>query len=152
MNEFSKEIIEINNQEYTLFLNRKGIIAWEKFCKDESKKAEELKTKYDKIIDNPSVEINDETNPFDGLEEIDNFDEDKQLISTMFKRLYWIMLYTEHKFTIVQASKLYDMACEEYGETNIIALGQQMMEDANKDMVTNKNELKNLSALRPQKK
>ena len=41
MQEFSKEKIEIAGVEYTLFLNRKGILSWENITKA-SKKAEEV--------------------------------------------------------------------------------------------------------------
>ena len=68
----------------------------------------------------------------------------------MYERLYWIMLYTEHKFTPTQAKELYDKAVAEYGEEQIILLGNQMIEEANKDSVNKKN-LKNLAALKSKK-
>ena len=145
MNEISKERIEISGVEYTLFLNRKGLIAWEKFCKEENKKLQEMQDKYS---DGEDDEITDETNPFDGVEE---FEEDSKTISTTFRRLYWIMLYTEHKLSITKANELYDEAIKEYGETQLIELAQQMIEDMNIDNVS-KTELKNLTALRPKKK
>lgn len=145
MNEISKERIEISGVEYTLFLNRKGLIAWEKFCKEENKKLQEMQDKYSDVEDN---EITDETNPFDGVEE---FEEDSKTISTTFRRLYWIMLYTEHKLSITNANELYDEAIKEYGETQLIELAQQMIEDMNIDNIS-KTELKNLTALRPKKK
>lgn len=145
MNEISKERIEISGVEYTLFLNRKGLIAWEKFCKEENKKLQEMQDKYSDGEDN---EITDETNPFAGVEE---FEEDSKIISTTFRRLYWIMLYTEHKLSITNANELYDEAIKEYGETQLIELAQQMIEDMNIDNIS-KTELKNLTALRPKKK
>ena len=33
MKELSKETINIGGEDYTLFLNRKGIVAWEKYSK-----------------------------------------------------------------------------------------------------------------------
>ena len=63
------------------------------------------------------------------------------------------MLYENHKFSLSKASELYDKAVEEYGEGQIIALGNQMIEDANIDKFAKDNsELKNLTALRPKKK
>lgn len=147
MKEFSKEIIEIDGQEYTLFLNREGIVAWEKFCKKEQKEVEKLQEKYKNIVSDETFNITEDTNPFEGIEDIDN---DAETISIMYERLYWIMLYTEHKFTPTQAKELYDKAVAEYGEEQIILLGNQMIEEANKDSVNKKN-LKNLAALKSKK-
>jgi hypothetical protein len=153
LKEFSKETIEIDGKEYTLFLNRKGIVAWEKFCESENKKIAELREKYASLIDKEETptEISDETNPFDGLEAFDELDEQQEVITKSFKRLYWIMLYTEHKLPLSEVETLYDKASEEYGENNLIALAQQMIDDASIDKVTKDKELKNLTALRPTK-
>lgn len=145
MKEFSKEIIEIGDQEYTLFLNREGIVAWERFCKKEQEEVQKMQEKYKNIEE--SISITEDTNPFDGIEDIDN---DAEIVSIMYERLYWIMLYTEHKFTPTQAKELYDKAVAEYGEEQIILLGNQMIEEANKDNVSKKN-LKNLAALKSKK-
>ncbi|MDD7757737.1 MAG: hypothetical protein PUJ51_25105 [Clostridiales bacterium] len=145
MKEFSKEIIEIGDQEYTLFLNREGIVAWERFCKKEQEEVQKMQEKYKNIEE--SINITEDTNPFDGIEDIDN---DAEIVSIMYERLYWIMLYTEHKFTPTQAKELYDKAVAEYGEEQIILLGNQMIEEANKDNVSKKN-LKNLAALKSKK-
>ena len=150
MKEYSKEIIEIDNQNYTLFLNRQGVIAWEKYCKEENAKIEQLRGKYSALVENENIELTDETNPFQGLEQFDDVEKDLDLISKSFKKLYWIMLYTEHKFTVSKANELYDKAILEYGEEQLIELGKQMLEDANKDKIS-KQELKNLTALRPTK-
>lgn len=151
MKEFSQETIEIGNEEYTLFLNRKGIVAWEKFCKDEAAKAKEFQEKYKNVnLEESNIVINDDTNPFDGLEEIDDIDEDKEILSKMYRKLYWIMLYTNHKFNMSEVNKLYDEAISEYGEDQIVALGQQMMDEANSNLVE-KQDLKNLAALKPKK-
>ena len=147
MKEFSKEIIEIDGQEYTLFLNREGIVAWEKFCKKERAELKKLQEKYKDIVSDEDVNITEDTNPFEGIEDIDN---DAETISIMYERLYWIMLYTEHKFTPTQAKELYDKAVAEYGEEQIILLGNQMINDTNKDNVSKKN-LKNLAALKSKK-
>ena len=145
MKEFSKEIIEIGDQEYTLFLNREGIVAWERFCKKEQEEVQKMQEKYKNIEE--SINITEDTNPFDGIEDIDN---DAEIVSIMYERLYWIMLYTEHKFTPTQAKELYDKAVAEYGEEQIILLGNQMIEEANKDNVSKKN-IKNLAALKSKK-
>ena len=137
MNEISNERIEISGVEYTLFLNRKGLVAWEKYCKDEKEKLQQMNDKYKDIDTN--VEITDDTNPF---EQVDDLEEDTKIISTTFRRLYWIMLYTNHKLSITEANKLYDEACKEYGEEQIFELAQQMIEDMNIDKVS-KTELKN---------
>lgn len=148
MNEISKEKIEIGGDEYTLFLNRKGLVAWEKFCKDNFEQINGLQEKYKDLT--TEVELTDDTNPFDGIDNIDEADEDSKILTETFKRLYWIMLYTEHQFSVSKAGELYDKACEEYGEVQIIQLGQQMIEDMNKNNVQT-TELKNLSALRQKK-
>ena len=151
MKELSKETIEIDGQDYTLFLNRAGIVAWEKYARSEKKKIQNLKEKYNSIINEKVVEfdkLNDDTNPFEGLENVDDITNDAQIILNMYKRLYWIMLYSEHQLSISQASELFDKAVDEYGEEQIIALGDQMVNEVN----TNPNkekELKNLTALKP---
>lgn len=149
MKDFSKEIINIDGEDYTLFLNRKGIIAWEKYANEENSKLSEISKKYDNILDN-NAEITDDTNPFEDIEDIE---EDVNTVSNTYKKLYWIMLYENYKFSLSKASELYDKAVEEYGEGQIIALGNQMIEDANIDKFAKDNsELKNLTALRPKKK
>lgn len=151
MKDFSKEIINIDGEDYTLFLNRKGIIAWEKYANEENSKLQEISNKYDSLLDfNSNAEINDDTNPF---ENIDDIEEDVNTATNSYKKLYWIMLYDNHKFNFKQASDLYEKAVEEYGEGQLIALGNQMIEDANQDKLAKENsELKNLAALRPKKK
>lgn len=146
MKEFSKEVIEIDGQEYTLFLNREGIVAWEKFCKKEQEQVQQLQNKYTKILEE-GVSIKEDTNPFEGIDEIES---DAEVVTIMYERLYWIMLYTEHKFTPSQAKQLFDKAVEEYGYEQLILLGNQMIEDANKDNVSKQN-LKNLTALKSKK-
>ena len=153
MKEFSKEVIEIDGKEYTLFLNRKGIIAFEKYTKEEEKRASELEKKYKSLIeqkdaDNDALEIKDDTNPFEGIESFDDIDEDHEMIKNLYKKLYWIMLYENHKLSFNEVGKLYDMACEDYGEEKVNELANQMIEEANKDNVS-KKELKNLKALKP---
>lgn len=144
MNEISKERIEISGVEYTLFLNRQGLVSWEKYSREENAKLQEMETKYANV----NNEITDDTNPFEAVNEELN---DSEIISKTFRKLYWIMLYTEHKLSLAQVNELYDKACEEYGEVQLIQLAQQMIEDMNIDKIS-KTELKNLTALRPKKK
>lgn len=136
MNEISKERIEISGVEYTLFLNRQGLVSWELHCED----------KLAKLQDKMSEELNDE-NPFAGVPN----DNDEQLAYDTYKKLYWIMLYTEHKFNEKEAGDLYDKAIKEYGEDQIYSLASQMISDTTQDNVS-KKEVKNLAALRPKKK
>ncbi len=153
MKEFSKEVIEIDGKEYTLFLNRKGIVAWEKYRKEEQEIWDKHQNEYAKLIENQEKieEITNETNPFEGLDDLDNVSEDRKLMTKMYKKLYWIMLYTEYKMSLEEVSKLYESACEEYGEGQLMALAVQMIEDANTNLVNKDKQLKNLKALRPSK-
>ena len=152
MKEFSKEIINIAGKDYTLFLNRKGIVAWEKFAKEENRKMEEVQKRYNELFNGSNEEITDETNPFENIEDIEN---DSDNISNSYRKLYWIMLYENHKLSLTQVNELYDKAMEEYGEVQLIALATQMIEDANKNGLEeeeDKKKLKNLPALKPRKK
>lgn len=152
MKNFSKEIIEIDGTEYTLFLNREGIVSFEKYSRAEKKKLEEIKNEIIEFAKNQKeVEITDDVNPFEDNEISEKekiIDATAEAQTNLYKRLYWIMLYTEHKLPISKANELFDKACEEYGEEQIIALADQIMEDANSNRV-NKDELKKLPALRP---
>lgn len=153
MKELSTEIINIDGVDYTLFLNRKGITAWEKYTKHEANKMSELRDKYRDLIDVQEVDFDtlaDDTNPFDGIEDIDNMDDDVKFMKTIYARLYWIMLYTNHKLSISEAENLYNKACDEYGDEQVILLAKQMLDDVNKDPNEGK-QLKNLSALKPTK-
>lgn len=150
MKELSKEIINIDGVDYTLFLNRAGIVAFENYTKKEQQEIRDLSKKYSEIDTNVDFEkLDDNANPFDGVEELDDIDEDSKKLSNIFKRLYWIMWYTEHKLSISEASDLYDKAVQEYGAGQLILLGQQMIEEVNTDPNAN---LKNLAALKPTKK
>ena len=153
MKEFSKEIINIGGVEYTLFLNREGIIALEKFTREEKQKSEEIRKMYQDIENGKVIEINDETDPFEGLENVD-VDKIYDLQDKIYEKLFWILLRTTHKLPYSEAKELYKKAKEEYGH-QVIELCDQMIEDANIDKVSvnsedNKN-LKKLEALRPTK-
>lgn len=151
MKEFCKETIEIDGKEYTLFLNRKGIVTWEKIT-NAIHKAEEIENKYKNIGQletDREIEIKDGDNPFELAESVNlDFDEDSEQMLTMYKKLYWIMLYEEHKLDFKDVEDLWDKAVEEYGVDQLVELAFQMMEDANTNRVNN---LKNLKALRPKK-
>lgn len=151
MKEFGKEIIEIDGKEYTLFLNRKGVITWEKLT-NAIHKAEEIENKYKNIenIDSgKEIEIQDGDNPFEIAEEVKlGFEDDSETMINMYKKLYWIMLYEEHKLDYKDVEILWDKAVEEYGVDQLAELAFQMIEDANTNKVNN---LKNLKALRPKK-
>ena len=88
MQEFSKEIIEIDGEEYTLFLNRKGIISWENITKV-SKKANELQEKYKEVSnilnDDKPIELKNDDNPFDYIDILKPYVNDKVLIFTKSK-------------------------------------------------------------------
>lgn len=151
MKEFGKEIIEIDGKEYTLFLNRKGILTWEKIT-NAIHKAEEIDNKYknlESIGSNEEIEIKDGDNPFELADNVKlDIEEDSEAMLTMYKKLYWIMLYEEHKLDYKVVESLWEKAVEEYGVDQLVELAFQMMEDANTDKT---NKIKNLKALRPKK-
>lgn len=147
MKEFSKEIIEIDGKEYTLFLNREGIVAWEKYSKKDRENIEKLNAKYKGMLN--GEDIQNDTDPFAGID-IETMESDSSYVTASYIKLYWVMLYTTHKFNITEVSELYNKAIEEYGETQLILLGNQMIEDVNTDNVSKQN-LKNLAALKSNK-
>lgn len=146
MKEFSKEIINIDGVDYTLFLNRKGIVAWESITKASRNKSK-LEETFDKI--NEEIEIKDGDNPF----EISNADEvlsAENESKEYFIKLYWIMLYENHKLDYSKVQELFAIAEKTYGFDALSELAMQMVEDANINTSEN-NELKKLAALRPKK-
>lgn len=147
MKEFSQEIIEIDGVEYTLFLNRAGILAWEQYSQKENGYLTSSQKLYNEISDEKEFEISDDTNPFEDAEKLLKGEE--STIKT-FKKMFWILLYTHHKLPLSKAEELFDKACEEYGREQVIALENQMVADANTDRVTNES-TKKLPALRPTK-
>lgn len=150
MKETSIEKIEIGGKEYSLFLNRKGIVAWEKYSVEENKKVRDAANKYSDYFENKDATIDESTDP---LKDVDDILEDDDTVSKSVRKLYWIMLYTYHKLSFDEVNKLYDEAIEDYGEDQLILLARQMLEDANRDMnkVEERKNLKNLAALRPTK-
>ena len=149
MKEFSKEIINIDGVDYTLFLNRKGIVAWETITKP-SKHQEELQEKISNLRTDEEIEIKSGDNPFEisGAETILEAEEQTKVY---YKKLFWVMLYENHKLDYEDVEKLFDKAVTEYGYESLIELALQMVEDANINRSEN-NELKKLTALRPKKK
>lgn len=151
MKEFSKEVINIDGVDYTLFLNRKGIITWEKLTKATSK-ANEIEKKYRNLgeTSEEEIEIKDGDNPFELVgEDSLEIEKDEQELINLYIKLYWIMLYEEHKLNLKDVEELWNKAVSEYGSDALIQLGIQMIEEAN----TNKqsNNLKKLDALKPKK-
>ena len=151
MKEFSKEVINIDGVDYTLFLNRKGIITWEKLTKATSK-ASEIEKKYRNFneTNEEEIEIKDGDNPFELVgEDSLEIEKDEQELINLYIKLYWIMLYEEHKLNLKDVEELWNKAVSEYGADALIQLGIQMIEEAN----TNKqsNNLKKLDALKPKK-
>lgn len=151
MKEFSKEVINIDGVDYTLFLNRKGIITWEKLTKATSK-ANEIEKKYRNLgeTSEEEIEIKDGDNPFELVgEDSLEIEKDEQELINLYIKLYWIMLYEEHKLNLKDVEELWNKAVNEYGSDALIQLGIQMIEEAN----TNKqsNNLKKLDALKPKK-
>lgn len=152
MKDFSKEIINIDGVDYTLFLNRKGIVAWEKIT-NAFKLSTDMENKYRDILDEEAeeIEIKDGDNPFDFIDsETEDLEEDEKQLVELYTKLYWIMLYENHKLNITDVEKLWDKAVVEYGADQMVALAMQMLDDVNTNQVQ-KNELKKLTALRPKK-
>lgn len=143
----SEEIIEIGGKEYTLFLNRTGIVNWEKMTKL-SEKAENYKELASNLQKVEEVEITDETNPFEmyGDYNEDALNEQIDEMKELYVKFYWIALYTHHKLSLTQVRELFDIAEEEYGLEQLGQLANQMVENANKDLVN--KERKNLKALK----
>lgn len=154
MKDFSKEIINIDGVDYTLFLNRKGIMAWEKITKVASK-ANDIENRYTNIgVSNENteeIEVKDGDNPFELLgNDESQLEKDENELIDYYIKLYWIMLYENHKLDITDVKNLWDKAVDEYGIDQLVDLALQMIEDANSNRTGNNN-LKNLKALRPKK-
>lgn len=147
MKDFSKEVIEIDGVEYTLFLNRKGIVAWEKFTRADHEKGAEIAKIYEDIEKGEVVEIKDDTDPFAGLEA---FDEVDNVEDALYEKLFWIMLRPNHNLSFEEAKKLYKRAKEIYKGHQVVDLCEQMMNDANVNKF-DEADGKKLKALRPTK-
>lgn len=153
MIQLSNEKIEIDGKEYTLFLNRKGLLTWEKIAKvvQESKKLKEkYKDALEKEDNDKPVEITDKSNPFEFIDEemVEALEDDETKLKEIYIKFYWIALYENHKLTISEVRALFEKAEEEYGLEQLIALASQMIDDINKDK-NGKTPVKKLKALRP---
>lgn len=147
----SEEIIEIGGKEYTLFLNRIGIINWERMVNLNDKADEFKQTAKELQEEQQEVEITDETNPFEMYSDVNEDELNKQLneMIDIYVKFYWVALYTHHKLTIGQVKELFNVAMEEYGIEQLSELANQMIETANSDLM--KKERKNLKALKSTK-
>lgn len=143
-NRVSEEILEIGGKEYTLFLNREGISTWERKTKlkQKAKEFQELETK----LDEEDIEITDETNPFEMYDDNETLSDSLIAMEEMYITLYWIMLYTHHKLSFNQVKELFFQAEEEYGVEQLFLLGNQMVENANKNLAG--KQTKKLKALK----
>ena len=154
MKEFSKELIEIDGVEYTLFLNRKGLVSWENITKV-TKKADDLKDKYkdtQKLLkEGDPIKVSDTDNPFDyaGKDELEEIEKDEKEIKDIYIKFYWIALYENHKLPLNEVTNLFEKAEEEYGIEQLIELANQMIETTNINKYGNREnkELKKLTAL-----
>ena len=147
----SEEIIEIGGKEYTLFLNRIGIINWERMVNLNDKADEFKQTAKELQEEQQEVEITDDTNPFEMYSDVNEDELNKQLneMIDIYVKFYWVALYTHHKLTIGQVKELFNVAMEEYGIEQLSELANQMIETANSDLM--KKERKNLKALKSTK-
>lgn len=144
MKELSTEIIEIGGIEYTLFLNRKGIVIFERASKL-LKTAKELF----KTSDDNDVDVLGDIDPFKYYEDKES-EEEKQIeiIRNIIKKFYWIALYTNYKFNEQKVSELIDQAEKEYGLEQLIQLSNKMIEEVNNNP-ENVQAIKKLKALQP---
>lgn len=151
MKEFSQEIIEVDGKQYTLFLNRKGLVSWENITKFQ-KQAIELEDKYKNIIkplenDDKPIEVKGDENPFDYAgSELDTLEEDEKRLRDMYIKFYWIALYENHKMSLDEVTKLFEKAEEDCGIDELVNVANELIENVNKDRSGNK-ELKKLKAL-----
>ena len=143
MNNISEELIEIDGKEYTLFINRAGIVNWEKATKLQAT-AKDLEEKYKNITDGEVSEEDFEANPFGE----NDFDADEQHAIDIYRKFYFMALYKNHQLSKQEASDLFDKAIEEYGIDQLVELAQQMLTSANTNKQAN---LKNLKALKSTK-
>lgn len=151
MKEFSQEIIEVDGKQYTLFLNRKGLISWENMTKVQ-KQANLLNDKYKDIKnkiedDDKPIEVDGNANPFDYAgDQVDSIEEDEKLLRDIYIKFYWIALYENHKMSLEEVTNLFEKAEEECGIEELVLTANDLIESINKNKYGNK-ELKKLKAL-----
>lgn len=145
MNKVSEEIIEIDGKEYTLWINRAGIVNWEKATKLQAT-AKDLGEKYNNTdLENGEVSEEEfETNPFGE----NDYDADEEHLIDIYRKFYFMALFKNHNLSKQEAGELFDKALEEYGIDQLAELAQKMIETANKN---NNSNLKNLKALQSTK-
>jgi hypothetical protein len=147
MKELSTEKIEIGGVEYTLFLNRKGIVAFEK-ASSLAKTFTQLTNKYK---DEETFEFDGNVDPFETYGgELEELEKQEKEAEKIYIKFYWIALYENHKLNYEQVEPLFEQAKAEYGMDQLVELANQMIEDVNTEKGT--TELKKLTALRPKKK
>jgi hypothetical protein len=119
------EIIELNDFEYTLELNRDSFLKIDQYS-NVKKSMETIKKDLYEYID----EIDDNTDPFAEEIDYDKLEEDaNNKLNTLYKileRAFWIWLYPEHKLNITQVKEIlkpyfddeekFQWLCEKYGE------------------------------------
>lgn len=146
MKNFSEEVIEIDGKEYTLFINRIGIVNWEKATKLQET-ASNIEKKYKNKGNNP-IEFTDDIDPFQSdIDENELANDEKQLYD-LYSKFYWVALYKHHKLSIKEADDLFYKAIDEYGINQLAELAQQMVSEANNQKY---GDLKNLKALKSTK-
>lgn len=150
MQELSKRNLQVKENEYILFLNRKGIMSWENITKV-SKKAIELENKYKNYQsisdDEEPIEVTDNDNPFDyANEDTSDLEKDEAILRDIYIKFYWIALYENHKLPLNEVKEIFNEAEEEYGIEQLVQLANEMIEDVNKNKYGSK-ELKKLTAL-----
>ena len=149
----SERTIEIGEKEYTLFLNREGIVGWEKASNFQTRVIR-FQTLAKKIQDGETAyEVANDANPFElGKEEEPANEEYESALEDMrdvVAKFLWVATYTHHKLKVDEATDLYKQAEEEYGFDQMFQLLLEMVEDANSDMVSKR---KNLKALKSTKR
>jgi hypothetical protein len=148
MKELNTEVIEIGGKEYTLFLNRKGVVAFENASKLVNVASEMTKKYKNNVTDDEEIDGN--VNPLEEYGENSELENDVQKMREVFTKFYWIALYENHKLTLDEVKPLFEEAENEYGLEQLVELANQMIEDVNKE--PERTSLKKLTALRPKKK
>lgn len=155
MRELSEETIEVGGKRYKLFLNRKGIVAYERDSKDLYELANKSVLNRDNLeeeLTSKKHEKADNDDPFEGLDGVDEIITDYELSKKLLVSFYRIALYKYHPMTRTEATDWVNQAIKEYGLEQLAELCKQMVDDANTDDITNPDDLKKLKALRQTKK
>lgn len=142
MKNFSEEVIEVNGEEYKLFLNRAGISLWEKTTKF----SEFLKLIGKQYGDMEDIEVSDDFNPNEILGKYENVDNDEETLRKSVVMFYCIALSKNHNMSLNETKEWFASAENDYGIDQLTALMIQMIENAN--IPTQSENLKNLKALK----